>query len=53
MFTPSAVIAMWFRGLFGVAVISGAVYLFSLWYRELPQQVETVRAFPNRRLDQN
>lgn len=52
MFTPSAVIAMWFRGLFGVAVISAAIYLFALWYRELPQPVQTVQAFPNQRVDQ-
>ena len=52
MFTPSAVIGMWFRGLMGVAVISGAVCLFALWYRELPRPVEEVRPLPNQQLDE-
>ncbi len=52
MFTPSAVIATWFRGLFGIAVIAAGVYLFALWYRELPQPVETVQAVPNQRVNQ-
>jgi pimeloyl-ACP methyl ester carboxylesterase len=43
MFTPSAVIAMWFRGLIGVAVIFGAVTLVACWYRELPRTVVEVR----------
>ena len=52
MFTPSAVIGMWFRGLIGIAIVSGAVCLFALWYRELPQSVEEVRPLPNQRLDE-
>ena len=46
MFTPSAVIGMWFRGLVSVAVISGAVCLFALWYRELPETVAEVQTLP-------
>ena len=53
MFTPSAVIGMWFRGLIGVAVISGAVCLFALWYRELPRPVEEVRPLPNQQLNES
>lgn len=53
MFTPSTVIAMWFRGLMGVAVIAGAVYLLALWYRELPQPGEVVRPLPNQRVTQS
>ena len=52
MFTPSAVIGMWFRGLMGLAVVSGAVCLFALWYRELPHRVEEVRPLPNQQLDE-
>ena len=46
MFTPSAVIGMWFRGLVSVAVISGAVCLFRVWYRELPETVAEVQTLP-------
>src|SRR6185295_14749703 len=46
MFTPSTVIGMWFRGLISVAVISGAVCLFALWYRELPETVAQVQTLP-------
>ncbi len=51
MFTPSAVIGMWFRGLIAVAIISGAVCLFALWYRELPRPVEEVRPLPTQRVN--
>ena len=50
VFTPSAVIAMWVRGQIEVEVISGAVGLFVLWYRELPQPVKDVRSIPNQQL---
>lgn len=50
MFTPSAVIGTWFRGLISVAVIFGAVWLFALWYRELPGPVEAVRPVPREQL---
>jgi pimeloyl-ACP methyl ester carboxylesterase len=50
MFTPSAVISMWFRGLMSVAVLTGAVCLFALWYRELPRPVEQFRALPDGQL---
>ena len=50
MFTPSAVIAIWFRGLIAVAVICGAVCLLALWYRELPRPVEDVRPLPNQQV---
>ena len=53
MFTPSAVLAMWFRGLIGVAVVSAAVGLFALWYRELPQPVEKVRPLPDQQLTES
>ena len=51
MFTPSAMIGMWFRGLMAVAIISGAVCLFALWYRELPRPVEEVRPLPTQRVN--
>jgi hypothetical protein len=53
VFTPSAVIAMWFRGLIAVAVISGAVSLFSLWYRELPRPVEVVGPLPSQQMNES
>ena len=52
MFTPSAVIGMWFRGLMGIAVVSVTACLFALWYRELPQLAEEVRPVPNQKLDE-
>ena len=53
MFTPSAVIATWFRGLMGLALIAGAAYLFVHWYRELPRPVEQVRVVPNQQLPES
>ena len=52
MFTPSTVIGMWFRGLISVGVISAAVCLFALWYRELPGPVGEVRPLPKQQLVQ-
>lgn len=38
---------MWFRGLLGVAIITGTAYLFLLWYRDLPRPLnESARAVP-------
>jgi pimeloyl-ACP methyl ester carboxylesterase len=44
---------MWFRGLFAVTVITAAVCLFTLWYRELPRSVVEVRPSPNQQLNEN
>jgi pimeloyl-ACP methyl ester carboxylesterase len=52
VFIPTAVIGMWFRGLTGVAIISGAVCLIALWYRELPRLVRNDRPLANQELNE-
>jgi pimeloyl-ACP methyl ester carboxylesterase len=53
MFTPSAVIATWVRGLLSLALIAGAACLFVLWYRELPRRVENVQPLPGQQLNES
>jgi pimeloyl-ACP methyl ester carboxylesterase len=51
MFTPSAVIGMWFRGILSIAVVAGAIALFAYWYRESPSAVQVVQSPPGRELE--
>jgi pimeloyl-ACP methyl ester carboxylesterase len=37
MFTPSSIVAMWFRAIVAIAIVAGASCLLVLWYRELPR----------------
>ena len=53
MFTPSAVIGTWFRGLISIAVISAAVCLLAHWYRELPRPIKEVQLVPNQQLNES
>ncbi len=45
-FMPFSILGIWFRGLLGIAVLGGAVYLLKLWYDEShvvePIRVQTV-----------
>jgi pimeloyl-ACP methyl ester carboxylesterase len=51
VFTPSAVIGMWFRGLIAVTVVAAAVCLIALWYSELPPP-DKVRPLPNQQVNE-